>query len=206
MPFVPVANTAMVEMRATMQGQHIENRVMVDALIPITPEILESIALTCQTWWEDEYAPLLSNQVSLVEVVATDLTSAEGPQVSVSPAIPTSGANSDLTYPNEVSLCISLRTGGRGRSARGRFYKLSLNQSQMSATNEVTAAHAAACVAALNGLRDAISTAGYNLIIVSYRHDNAPRPGGPVKFTVTHATVVDNIVDSMRRRKPGVGT
>jgi len=42
--------------------------------------------------------------------------------------------------------------------------------------------------------------------VVSYISNKVPRPGGPVYFPVVSFQYEDLVVDSMRRRKPGVGT
>lgn len=58
----------------------------------------------------------------------------------------------------------------------------------------------------LTALITVISDLSKLLVIASYVNAGAPRPGGPVYFPVTSAVVVDRVVDSMRSRKPGVGT
>jgi len=55
-------------------------------------------------------------------------------------------------------------------------------------------------------LIDTLAGAGSPMVIVSYINNKAPRVGGPVYFQVLTALIVDSIVDSMRKRKPGVGT
>ncbi len=205
MPFVPAPNIVMVEMRALRNGQRCENRVMVNNLAAVTPAALTDLANIAMGWWPNFYAPLLDQSVSLTEIVATDLTTQNGEQVTLTPAIPVAGELTTSPHPNEVSFCISLRSGARGRSSRGRFYWLSVNQSQMSSQNELTTAAADAMKSAVQGLINNYNDT-HAFVIVSYRNNNAPRPGGPVYFQVTSATYTDLIVDSMRRRKPGVGS
>jgi hypothetical protein len=196
----------MVEMRATRNNQNIENRVMINLLTAPTPALLEDVAIACWNWWENIYSVLLSTTVTLREVVATDLSVDTGDQFTYAPDTTTAGQVAGSALPNESAFCVSLRTGSRGRSARGRFYTLSVVHAQMFDDNFLTPAAAAAYVAAVQGLITVISDAGWQLTIVSYRHNNAPRVGGPVYFPVSTASAVDNCVDSMRRRKPGVGT
>jgi hypothetical protein len=59
--------------------------------------------------------------------------------------------------------------------------------------------------ASLQAYIDAVATTTARVIIVSYRSNGDWRPGGPVKFLVQSAVIVDTIFDSQRRRKPGVG-
>jgi hypothetical protein len=172
---------------------------------PNLPE-MNDLAQTCWNWWENNHAALLVPQVGLREVVVTSLHVQNGPQVTYAPDTTTVGTLGGFALPNEVSMCVSLRTGVRGRSARGRWYMLSISDDQLANTNEIDGAAATAMITSLNALLTAITGGGWVPVIVSYRTNNAPRPGGPVYFVITTATVVDNILDSMRRRKPGVGS
>jgi len=205
MAFVPAPNIIMVEMRATNAGQKIENRVMINNQATVDAAALQAAAIACWDWWELTYAPLLPDEVNLREVVATDLSAVDGGQYTYAPDTTTTGEITGNVQPNEVSLCVSLRSDARGRSARGRFFFLAISQNSMQDANNVSDAFASSAAAALNTL---ISTLAPDtpLTIVSYRTNNAPRPGGPVYYEVVNAVVVDTVVDSQRRRKPGVGT
>lgn len=205
MSFVPAPNIVQIEMRASRNGQRIENRVMVDALTAPTAGILQDMAVIAWNWWENTYAPLLSNQVNLVEVVATDMSSQNGAQYTYAPSTGVVGTLGGLALPNEVSLCVSLRSGSRGRSARGRFYALSVAANQLIDPNNVNPTVAGQFASALQTLIQAYLTASWKMVVVSYRANKAPRPGGPVYFILTSAVVVDTVVDSMRRRRPGIG-
>jgi hypothetical protein len=206
MPFVPAPNIVMVEWRCTRNNQQIENRLMVDALAAPTPAILQDIAQTAWDWWENNHANVISTEVNLREVVATDLSVQNGGQYTYAPDTTTVGTLGGFDLPNEVSMCVSLRTGSRGRSARGRWYSLSVTDAQLSGTNTMSPAAITALTSSINALLTTLTNAGYAAVIVSYRTNNAPRPGGPVYFVITSATIVDDVLDSMRRRKPGVGS
>lgn len=205
MPFVAVPNVMMVEMRTLIAAQNCENRIMVDSLTGVTPALLESTAILAWNWWQTHLAPSLGATTNLREVVATDLTVINGDQFTYAPSTGVVGSKTP-SHPNEVAFCVSLRSGFRGRSARGRFFCGSLGASDMANANELTAGYASDLVLALNNLRTQLEAANTPLIIVSYRSGGVPRPGGPVKFLVANCLAVDNVVDSMRRRKPGVGS
>lgn len=204
MPFVPVPNVVMVEFRAILDGQHVENRIMVDVLTTPTPTIVEDVAILAYDWARDHYAPVLPTICTITEIVATDLTVVDGTQVTFSPAPLVGGVNLQA-MPNEVTFCLSLRSTSRGRSARGRFFWLSLVANTLDTANTLQASTANGYVTLLSLLDTAISTAGWDWVIVSYRHNNAPRVGGPVLYSVAQIIYTDRTVDSMRRRKPGVG-
>ena len=205
MAFVPAPNIVMCEARATMDGQQVENRFMCHSPTAINSAKLEDVAVAVWDWWELTYAGVLTSNVLLREVVATDMGEQNGEQFTYAPDSTTTGTFGGAPLPNEVSLCISLRTGVRGRSARGRYYQLCVGEEGRGSTNTVSTTYAAACVAAGQALITALAGIA-PLTIVSYRANNAPRPGGPVYFEVTSAILVDNVLDSMRSRKPGVGT
>lgn len=206
MPFVPAPNIVMIEWRATRNAQNIENRVMVDMLEEPNIIAMSDLAIVCWDWWENVHSNHLHASVNLREVVATSLHEADGPQYSYAPDTTTVGQLDGTALPNECAFCVSLRTGHRGRSARGRFYTMSVAQAQMLDDNNLTPTAVADLVSDLTALRTAINDPGLLLTIVSYRTDNAPRVGGPVYFPVSGATAVDATVDSMKRRKPGVGS
>ena len=205
MPFVPAPTIIMAEARATVDGQHEENRFMCRSLSAIDAAQLQAVAIAVWDWWETSYSQVLTSSVLLNEVVATDMSEENGGQYTYAPDATTTGEFGGISMPNEVSLCISLRTGNRGRSARGRYYQLNVGQEGMDGINTVSGSYAAAAVAAGGDLISALSAIA-PLTIVSYIHNGAPRVGGPVYFDVTSAVLVDRIVDSMRTRKPGVGT
>lgn len=206
MAFIPAPNIIMVEGRCTRNGQSIENRWHFNNQGTVLEADLQDMAILVWNWMENTYFPLLSSEVQLNEVVATDLTTLTGGQYSYAPDATTFGAVGGYELPNEVSIAVSLRSASRGRSARGRSYVLSLTDSQMADTNHVLSSHASALAAAFNTLIASADTIGRPLTIVSYRSEGIVRPGGPVYFPVVNAVVVDTVVDSMRRRKPGVGT
>lgn len=205
MAFVPAPNIVMVEVRALLDSQQIENRFMVDALTAVTPTNLDDITNFVSVWAQAHYFPLLPNAVSLREVVGTDLTTQNGQQHTIVPSGSVIGGTAQAPMPNETSFCVSLHTGSRGRSARGRSYVLALGKGQV-AGNIIDSGYLTSMVAAYQELIDTLSTNGFALVVVSYRANKVPRPGGPVYFPITTAVATDNIVDSMRRRKPGVGS
>lgn len=204
MPFVAAPNIVMVEVRATKAGQKIENRFTIDALTAVTPAVVADVTNVVSNWAQATYFDSLPEQVQLVETVGTDLSVHEGAQHTIVPEGTVIGALTGPSMPNEVTLCVSLRSDARGRSARGRAFVLGLSR-QGVVENNVNTGYANDFVNAFTALKTAITTEGWAWVVVSYRTNNAPRPGGPVYFPITSVVVVDLVVDSMRRRKPGVG-
>lgn len=203
MAFVPAPNIVQVEIIGLKDGQIIENRFHVNVLGEPTSGNLATLNGAVQAWINTHYLPRLPDEVAITEVRLTSLHQQNGIQLS-SPMNVT-GAGTTGAMPNEVTLCVSLRTGFVGRSARGRFYLLGLPLDVMDTQNRVLAAYRSAVATALQALISGINAAGFVMVIVSYITNNAPRVGGPVYFVVSSAVVTDDIVDSQRRRRPGVG-
>lgn len=205
MAFVPAPQIVETEIRALQAGQKIENRIMVDALTTVTPTILTDVANTVLNWASTTYFLNVTNNVTLTEIVATDLTTQNGQQTTVIPSPGVQGSAGNDPMPNESAFCVSLRSTSRGRSARGRFYAFGLDK-ELVVENDVTGGYRTAITGAVQSLIDLIANQGYQLVVVSYIANGAPRPGGPVYFPIVTAVSVDATVDSMRSRKPGVGS
>lgn len=204
MPFVAVPNVVMVELRAQLDGQKIENRFNVRTPGAPNPTSVGAIATIVESWAVASYFPHLPDAVSLTEVVASDISVVGGVQITNVPATAVTGGAGSGALPNEVSFAVSLRTGLRGRSFRGRAYVLALLGSFVVA-NRVNPVAIGQFTGAFNTLIGDLAAGGFELVIVSLRANNLPRPT-PISTQVTVAVSTDDIVDSMRRRKPGVGS
>lgn len=206
MPFVPAPNIIMAEMRYTFNGQNCENRVMIDNLGAPTPADLSAVAVDTWNFVETGLFPNLSHDILLREVVTTDLSTATGAQYTYAPDSTTAGEQGTRALPNECAFCVSLHTASRGRSARGRIYIPAIPAASMVDANNLSSSLVTLLVAAVQSYIDTIAGDSRQLVIVSYVADGAPRPGGPVYFPVLSAVATDSVIDSQRRRKPGVGT
>jgi len=205
MPFVPAPNIVMVEIRAIMDSQHIENRIMVDVLTEPTPTICSDLAALVGGWVGTSYVNTVTADVTFTEVVATSQHSIDGPQATFSAFADAVGNVAGQAMPNETSLCLSLRTGNRGRSARGRLYMFGIPRSVVN-LNTADATYLSGVVGLFETLMSDINGLGWLWVIVSYVSEGAPRPGGPVYFPITEMLFTDPTVDSQQRRKPGVGS
>jgi len=203
MPFVAAPNIVMVEIIGLKDGQIIENRFHVNVFGEPTAGNLGTLNAAVQSWIVSDYLPRLPDEVAITEVRLTSLH--EQNAIQLSSPMSVSGSGTTGAMPNEVTLCVSLRSGFIGRSARGRFYLLGLPKDVMDTENRVLAAYRTAVASALQDLISTIQAAGFAMVIVSYITNGAPRAGGPVYFLVSTAVVTDDIVDSQRRRRPGVG-
>jgi len=195
----------MVEWRMTLFGQQIENRLHIDNFSPPDQVGLMAFAVAAWNWWQNTYSVDIVEDCNLREVVCTDLSSANSSQAVYAPSTTVNGQLAGDPLRNEVAFCISLHTAFRGRSARGRWYVAGLAVGQRSDANTLDNTVAGNLVSSLQTYINAVATGTPRVIIVSYRTNNAPRVGGPVKFVVTAAAITDLILDSQKRRKPGIG-
>lgn len=205
MPFVPAPNIVQVEFRSTLQDQNIENRLMFNMLSSPSAAEIDELAVNCLAWAAEEYFPLLPADIHLNAVVATDMGEQNGYQKTLVPDPAVNGGQVANAMANQITMAVQLKSASRGRSANGRSFVLGL-PSNLVVRNNINNAHADGLVAAFQALIDDTVTDGKQLSIVSYRANKVPRPGGPVYFPVITASVADYLVDSQRRRKPGVGS
>jgi len=205
MPFVPVPATIKCSFFYTYQGQQTMNRIHVSHPASFPSEAdCQAVANTAAAWWTGNVQSIVTNTLALRQIQATSIAEPNGPQATFSAGLPASGASTSPPLPNNVAFCVSLRSGLAGRSARGRWYWQGLTEEQV-AGNIVAGGVVLSIVAAMDNLISTLSGGGAQTVIVSYNANGVPRPGGPVKFIITDALAVDDVIDSQRRRLPGRG-
>lgn len=204
MPFVPGPDVAQVELVMSLDGQIIENTLYFQSSADLSIELMGDLANALLGWWEDQIAPGVSESLALTQVVVTDLSTQTSPGILV-PAVPAiTGDGTSPALPNNVALVVSFRTAFRGRSSRGRNYVAGLQESQ------TTQSHIDAGVA--DFFADAYAqligpgtlVAGLQWGVFSRFTNGNPRTTGLFR-PITSVTVVDNTLDSQRRRLPGRG-
>lgn len=210
MPFVPVANTVEFELRSILDSQKVENTLYFGRGFAPTAVQMLAMANLLAGWWATEVADYTSNDVELVEVYATDLTSASGPTASYIPPSTLTGGVAVPALSNNVSLCVSFRTANRGRSYRGRNYVVGLTTDAV-VQNTVQTAYLDEIQQAYDLLPSLGTATGWTWYVVSRYSGVDPTTGKPiprvtgVRTPVTAAVIIDPTVDSQRRRLPGRG-
>jgi hypothetical protein len=203
MPFVAVPNTAQVNVIQELDLQKIENVFHVQNTSGTGLPDLGAIASLFGSWWETDLSPEVSHDLILTEVVATDISQEGGTQEAWTPTGIVTGGNSSGSTPNNVALCISLRSVQRGRSYRGRSYLAGLPETSVN-KSRLDPSFVTAFVSSYNGLIVDLADAGFRLVVVSRFHNKLPRIV-PITTPIVLALAVDNVVDSQRRRLPGRG-
>lgn len=202
MDFVPVANTVLAELIFYLDGQIVENTLYFENSTEIDSGEMLALAEVLRDWWGDELAPRVSQSLLLQLVKITELTTALSPSYTlpVTPNLP-GGVAGDCS-PNSVTVCVSFRTAGRGRSSRGRNYIPAIPEA-LTLASRITLGIQAEYTAAYNALLTVLPV-NWTWVVVSRFSEGLPRAAG-LTLPITSAVIVDNVVDSQRRRLPGRG-
>lgn len=204
MPFVPVPDTLMVELRFISQGQNCENTLYFQGSAGVNPSLASDLGDALISWWDTQFQPITSDQTALVEVFLTDLTTDTSFTVSDTAGLPLTGAISTDALPQNCAHCVSFRTAQRGRSGRGRNYVLGMTEGDTQdsiISTLIVSAHVTAYEILIG---PGAFVAGLQWVVVSRFHNNAPRTTG-LAIPITNVLSVDAVVDSQRRRLPGRG-
>lgn len=205
MAFVPAPNIVQCEIRALLDGQHVENRFYVNCLHEPTTADLNTIANALSGVVSTDWVPLLPLSWIGNEFFLRSLHTENSPQLTVPlPAGSFTGTHGIPQLPNNCTLCVSLRSSFAGRSARGRMYWQALCEDQVT-LNQVLPTPAADITNAVRAIDVAMTANSFDFTIVSFINNGAPRVGGPVYFSINSVLIVDTVIDSQRRRLPGRG-
>lgn len=203
MPFIAVPNAAQFEIRMLWDNQEVENTLWFEAPSAFDSALLDNVAVAVATWFQGSILPNLSSAVQFVEVYGTDMSSATGPTATAVPSSAAFGGVLSPSLPNNVAMCVSFRTAGRGRNFRGRNYVPGMAEDGVTG-NAFLASRVANIVGGYNGLLAVATGQGVEWVVASRYLNNAPRVTG-ITTPVTAALVTDTYVDSQRRRLPGRG-
>lgn len=205
MPFIPAPNVLKASLIGHRSGT---NQMWVNNLhfkysgAPGTTE-REDLLTALQTFWTSHYAPVLSAQCYIDQIVVTDLSSVSAPTSTYVYTPIDHGGLSNNVKPANVTLCITQRTALRGRNYRGRTYIPGVVDEQTTNHDFMATGSLGDILSAFAWLLNAAHTAAGIWSVVSYFFANSPR-GTAVSTPIT-AVTADSTLDSMRRRLPGRG-
>ena len=205
MPFIPVPNVAQLNIRGTYLGEQVENTIYVQQNVAWNAGSLQLLADAVASWWDTAVLAHVSTSYQYRETYAVDLTSVTGLTATSTPLGAVAGRKVGDPLAGNVSLCVSFRTALRGRSYRGRNYLCGLVEPEVSG-NTINLTFAEDVVNAYQQLLipDEYLIPTQSWVIVSRYANKQPRSQG-VATPVTQVLIVDNFVDSQRRRLPGRG-
>lgn len=203
MVFTPAENTARCEIRFLQDGQQVENTLWFQHTTGVITEAdREALGEYLEDWWNVRIRALQSNEVTYREVYVVDWSSANSGTTTVNTLAGTPGAQGTTGEPNNVTVTISFRTAFRGRGARGRNYAVGLTDTDVSA-NEVAQVTLNAWRNAYQVLLDSPPD-DWQWVIASFWEDKVARTTALLQ-PVNAVVIVDQVVDSQRRRLPGRG-
>lgn len=203
MAFIPATNTVRVAVEMNQKGHVTVNVYHVLSPAPIASADLTTIAGVFASWLTNHLLPLISSTVSVTNLNLRDLTTSSSLILDSPMTTGNVGGTGGDPLPNSNALVASWRTGFSGRSFRGRTYIPGLTVINLvgAGGNTVVTADATAFATAMSVLQTAVNTAGYDLVVASFRHAGAPRTSAVL--TQPDAVIVNTHVDNQRRRLKG---
>lgn len=210
MTFYPVTDGAVCTIVQDFRGQLCENVLWFkrdDGVI--TASNLTSLVNGLGSAWGAGPASLLSSDVTFKYVIGRDMTISTGFE-AVFDSVDIPGTAGDA-MPNNVALCFSLRTGLAGRANRGRIFIGGIPRSAVVENSVSAAGFADDMIIALNGLVGPGIVSGGWTLGVAHRRAVVTPGEPPVWLTpgvinpVLNFTLVDDTVDTQKRRLPGRG-
>lgn len=203
MPFIPAPNCAKVAVEGILNGQRVVETFWFYYAGVMDITALEALAqYVGTTWWGDQQSSRAAHY-QMTQVTATDQSTQNGVQGIYIPAVAQYGTGGGLSVANNAACCFSFRSLYRGRSYRGRNYAPGIVQSALvneTTWNATTIGNLAATYVAR--LITGIPT-GWTWVVVSHFANKIPRVTA-IWSAIFHV-VVDNYLDSQRRRLAGRG-
>jgi len=154
------------------------------------------LAAMVKQWWLDSYKDDVSNQVALEQIQVRLLDPSNPLAVDYTTGLPVFGSNTNVHEPANVTVTISWRTGLAGRKYRGRIYVVPICENNTNDDDTVGSLTVAWLANTAQDLIAKAATAAIDLIVF-HNADST--------FTKIISFVIDNILDSQRRRLPGRG-
>lgn len=189
-----VARVAMLFQRDT---RTLVNTFHVAKATALTAADLINIAGIFSSWWNTQYRPYASNAVALkqIQVRKYDPSDPLAYDLDISP--PSAGQQALVPDAASVTQTASWRTGLAGRKYRGRFYAVGLPENFVTNDDAITSPETAALGNAASSLIASVVAATFQLVVF-HKVDNT--------FTQILTAIVENLVDSQRRRLANRGT
>lgn len=203
MAFIPIPNTVQVETVFEVHGERCENVYHCQFQAAYDATDIANLLDVFRDWWTVNFRGDNTPEVSLVNLIGTDMDSQTGPRVEDATGLPLAGTGTGQAMPGNVTLAVRWLTDQRGRSFRGRTYYIQLREATIDG-NVITAGTATDIADGFAQLLTDVSTFGAPLVVASRFSGGAPRTTGLA--TLITSVFVDRNVDSQRRRLAQRGT
>jgi hypothetical protein len=204
LPFIPAPDTVRVDIQYTLAGQQAQNTLWFRfrAGSPTVPD-LTALGVGINDYWGLAVMPLLSHNLVMVGNVATDWTTETSPAVNTPTSV--TGGDTGADLPNNVAVCVTILTAGRGKSSRGRNYVPGIPDSGRTGVNGILDTFGTDLLSAYTGILGSAIDADWEWSVVSFMSGGVDRVTALVQ-PVIGAALTDLVLDSQRRRLPGRGT
>lgn len=203
MAFVPAPDCIQVATGYLWNEQIVEN--VFDFLhdTPVDHAALVGLGTAVHSWWTTHLQATQSEDVSLTNITLTDLTTQFSESFVYTAGLPEPGGIALPAAAANNSLAVSKRTASRGRSARGRFFHVG-SRADYGVNSVYDTAYANSILAAYQQLLST-SLFEHDLLVVRSTVFGGVQRAESLIQPVTAITLVNRVVDSMRRRLPGRG-
>lgn len=204
-PFIPIPNTAEVELIFTYLADVVENTFHVSSNVPFDAAGVVALRTAFDNWHNTQYKNGLIATCVLQRIRTRALDTNSSPMEDYHLPTPRGGAIGSGALPSNVTFAIKLATALAGRSYRGRIYIPAICNGCVSG-NQVTGGAQAAWLGELNALQPLLTAANANWhLCVASRYNNGAWRTTGVCTTATGWVAVNADLDSQRRRLPGRG-
>jgi hypothetical protein len=201
--FVPVPDTARVELIYNLGGQVMENVLNFSGADVSNPDVLMGLCTDAFSAWTATMRAHQTTGLTLAIIRATSLETEIAPGVEYVPTASNAGTNAGSTLPYNCAMCLSLHTNLRGRSYRGRIFVPGCVENDQD--NSVWSTSIITAWGNWYTYWDYLDVSGepYALSVVSRYNHKVQRFIG-IHENVT-SVAVNRYVASQRRRLPGRG-
>lgn len=210
MAFIPVPNTAQVNINQTLHAQQVRNTLYFERPAPWSVQSLTALVQDIVNPFIELVDLQLSNNLKYVSVEAFDLTTQSGAYYVDTSMSSNEGEVDGAALPGNAAVVVTFKTAQRGKSFRGRNYVAGIPESNASG-NVITAPMQNSLITAYSSMLGALDVDGFDVFwVVVSRYTgggpgvpSAPRAAG-ISTTVT-AVQCNADIDSQRRRLNGRG-
>lgn len=194
---------AQVQLKYLLGGNNLQNDFMVSGEDDWTVESLTDLIAVFAGWAGTAGADVQSEDIQLIEIIATDLTSLDSPRVASRTDLPIAGTVDSQALPANATWAIIFQTAKRGRGRQGRIFFCGLAENQVDG-NQVDGTVAGEILSAYDDLKSLVNAGpnGAELVIGHSVVDGVHLATGTTDPVIA-ITYTDLVVDSQRDRLPG---
>jgi len=204
MAFIPVPNTAEVVLQGNFASSGAAYLTLAfEQAAPFNVTDLGNLLDAVETWWASELSEQIHNAYNLPTIKATALDSDSAPSVTRVTTLQPTGQKAGAMLATSSAMVVSFLTDNRGRSYRGRNYVPGLIATELLDVSHFSVVIAGAMQNAYTALQTVVGGAGFDHVVISRRHDNAPRVTGVTTPVVAYQA--KQAIASQRRRNAAVG-